>query len=160
LNYSNFVESHLQQGGLYSEVKDAASKSAENVARMAALFHHFECRTGDIEYDLVDMAAYICSWYLNEFKRIFVPPPVIPEKELDAMALDSWLRNTHLESGGYLFEKKYIQMYGLNEFSNSNRLNSAINILTHAGCIRYVKHAKNREPYLELNLGSYPYRYV
>jgi len=160
LRYSNYVENLQKPGGLYCEIKDAASKSAENVARMAALFHHFEGRTDEVGQENVDRAGNICLWYLNEFKRIFVPPPVIPQKVMDAIALDWWLRNTYSNTGRYLIETKYIQMYGPNELSSTNRLNSAINILTHAGCIRFVKKPNSRLTYVELNLSSHPFQYL
>jgi len=42
----DFVEAELRDGGDLADVKDVASKAADNAARLAALFHVFEAAPG------------------------------------------------------------------------------------------------------------------
>jgi hypothetical protein len=53
INSRNKVEAELRPDGSLSDVKDAASKLANNAARVAALFHRIEGETGDISEETV-----------------------------------------------------------------------------------------------------------
>jgi len=47
--YHDAVEAQLAIGGELFEIKDVASKSADNATRLAALFHVFEDGIGAVE---------------------------------------------------------------------------------------------------------------
>jgi hypothetical protein len=53
INSRNKVQAELRPDGSLSDVKDAASKLANNAARVAALFHRIEGETGDISEETV-----------------------------------------------------------------------------------------------------------
>lgn len=157
VSFANHIERNLNPGGMYSDVRDAASKTAEHTARMAALFHFFEGRAGDIQRDSVEQACQICEWYLGEFKRIFYTTPAIPQAELDATALDSWIRNVFTVRGEYIIKRNIVRQFGPNQLRNKSRLESAISILVYAGRIRMIQDLNTRAWYLELFVQSPPY---
>ncbi|SAL16974.1 hypothetical protein AWB71_00683 [Caballeronia peredens] len=88
--FHDTVEAQLRAGGELSDVRDVASKSADNVARLAALFHVFSGATGPIGADAIDDAGSIVAWHLSESKRFFAEVSV-PNDLADAAKLDAWL---------------------------------------------------------------------
>ena len=157
VDFSNYIERNLGPGGALAEVRDAASKTAENVARMAALFHFFEGRTGEIQEDSVDQALRICEWYLLEFRRIFHSPPPIPQPQLDALEIDSWLRNYFRSSGNYVVQKNYVMQRGPNQMRVKERLDPALRLLTQAGRLTSWKDFSTKTWVVELIVHSPPY---
>ncbi len=158
VDFANHVEHHLNPGGMYCEVRDAASKTAENVARMAALFHVSEGRSGEIQADSVNQALQICEWYLGEFKRIFAPAPPIPQEQLDAMSLDAWLRSNYATRGEYRIKRNVLCQIGHGAIRSKARLDSALAILAQLGRIRLLQGAKERDRWVELSVNSQPYQ--
>jgi hypothetical protein len=61
----------MSEIGYLSNMKDYASKMAENMARIAALLHYFEGRNEDISIKAVEAAIQISAWYVDEYKRLF-----------------------------------------------------------------------------------------
>ena len=57
------------------EIKDFASKAAENAARLAALFHLFSGKIGDISTEDMEQAITLTHWYLCEARRLLEPSP-------------------------------------------------------------------------------------
>ncbi len=89
----NAIEAELLPGGDCETIKDVASKAAENIARLAALFHVYEHgRQGEISADTVRRAGEIILWHLVEARRFF-DCMAMPQERLDAIALDEWLRS-------------------------------------------------------------------
>lgn len=74
----NCIEYELNPWGFLSDIRDFGSKAADNMARIAALFHYFSKQDGDISVETVDRAAEVMKWYLFEFKRLFSSPPPLP----------------------------------------------------------------------------------
>ncbi|MFZ6758144.1 YfjI family protein [Undibacterium sp. Ji50W] len=122
----NHIEAQLGPYGLYADMKDFAAKMAENIARIAALFHYFEGNVGDISLKDVNSASDIVFWYAEEFKRIFVPLPQIPEVERDANELESWLINKVGAHGWRSVRKNIILKTGPNSLRSKGRLDAAI----------------------------------
>ena len=91
VGFHDSVESELAPGGDMAEARDVASKAGDNAARMAALFHTFECGpVGSIGADHIKQAARIVVWHLYEARR-FLNQISVPESIGDAMALEAWL---------------------------------------------------------------------
>ena len=92
IHYYNTIESELTANGALADVRDHASKIAENMARMAALFQIIQCQGTDIDIDSIEGAAKICLWHLQEFKRLFGDAQQMSEDYSNARALEKWLR--------------------------------------------------------------------
>lgn len=136
----NNTEFLLGPGGYLSDIKDFGAKYADNVARLAALFHYFEGEDGDeISLNTLGQASTICQWYLNEFKRLFSPPvqlPAIPQEELDAMVLERGLIRYFVKHRCYWVDKSHLEKLG--PIRPVARLQPAINVLIQRGLLSNI----------------------
>jgi hypothetical protein len=131
--YSNEIETSIGFGGVYQHIKDAASKSMENAARMAALFHIFEKAEGQISKLHVDGAIEICKWHLNEFRCIFDPVPKTPQFELDGIRLEKWLYEKYTTENRVIFERNRLLQYA--PIRDRIRRNCALQFLMAKGVV-------------------------
>lgn len=90
IQFFNSIESGLTTQGQWMEIKDFASKAAENAARLAALFHLFSGRIGDIRAEDMEQAITLTRWYLCEARRLLGPKSAQPYID-DARKLLDWL---------------------------------------------------------------------
>ncbi len=90
VEYHNAIEGELSSGGELYDVRDVASKSADNAARLAALFQIFEGAGGAIGLDAFEGASRITAWHMNEARRFF-GELALPAELADAARLDNWL---------------------------------------------------------------------
>lgn len=133
----NYVESQLSSTGTLYSIKDYAGKYPENLARVAAIFHYFQGKEGDITLETLNQASAICEWFLGEFQRLFSPPPLmpqIPQAYLDANYLESRLINRFIKTGVYFVLKAHMQQ-GTPKWFTTSRLMPAIHILVQRGII-------------------------
>jgi putative DNA primase/helicase len=85
------LEGALRTGGKLYDVRDVASKSADNAVRLAALFHAFmHNMDGPVDIDSFEGASQIAAWHLSEAKR-FLGELALPEELTHAVRLDDWL---------------------------------------------------------------------
>ena len=110
-----------------------ASKAADNVARLAALFHLYEWQSEDvINKDLVERAIIIVTWHLYEAKR-FLNQIAIPEHINNAIKIDDYIlrycrdyksetvAKNHLRQHGAIRDKKLLNE-ALAELIDANRI--------------------------------------
>lgn len=147
--YFSDVESQKSPTGIYHEVKDHASKLAENVARVAALLHFFEGYDGDISLDMFNVARNICDMCSQYFLQKF---NIRPQVEVDAEALLDWLQNRQFTP--IFIERRYIKknivrQFGPNELRDTELLKRAIKILVKKGFILVV--SCNRNKYIDIH---------
>ena len=92
VEFHDAIESELANGGDLRQVRDVASKTADNAVRIAALFQVFEQNsiTGHISADYFDRASSIAAWHLNESRR-FLSEFALPDDLAASMRLDAWL---------------------------------------------------------------------
>jgi putative DNA primase/helicase len=89
--FHDAIEGELRSSGELHDVRDVASKAADNAARMAALFHVFEHGTGGaVEPDAFEASSRIVAWHLNEARRFF-GEMALPEELAGAARLDCWI---------------------------------------------------------------------
>jgi hypothetical protein len=72
VDFFNQVEAGLANPTEWGNITDFASKAAENVSRLACLFHLFEGHYGDIESIHIEQAIEVMLWHMQETKRILV----------------------------------------------------------------------------------------
>jgi hypothetical protein len=145
INSRNKVQAELRPDGSLSDVKDAASKLANNAARVAALFHRIEGETGDISEETVIQAGIVCTYYLIEFIRLFSKKVQTQSVEDDSWYLDSaiqtYFRNHPNENR---MKKSALAQYGPSYFrKNRPRLDAAINMLQQKGIIHIFEENKS-----------------
>jgi putative DNA primase/helicase len=140
--YYNDFERELSPGGDLSEIRDVASKAAENVARLAALFQMFERGTyglGEIEADFIESAARIVAWHLSESKRFF-GELALPAELADAARLEKWLLEHCKRQGTTEVNKNYARQFG--PLRDKERLDKAISELADLNRLRIRRERK------------------
>ena len=90
VTFHDAIESELRSGRELYDVRDVASKTADNAARIAALFQIFEHGGGAVGLTAFEGASRIAAWHLHEARQ-FYGELALPEEQADAARLDSWL---------------------------------------------------------------------
>jgi putative DNA primase/helicase len=140
----DLVESGLGTGGEYQSVRDVAAKAAENVARLAALFHVLEHGpAGTIGADRLLGAEAIVRWHLHEARRLLAEldtPPALAA----AIRLDTWLLNEARAAGTARIPTTRIYQYGPGCVRDSRDLKVALATLTERGRARLEEEGRRR----------------
>lgn len=140
--YHDTIEVQLREGGDLADVRDVASKTADNAARLAALLHVVERGTGgQIQADTMTAAARIAAWHLSEAQRFF-GEIALPEQQADALRLErfliDWCRREHTES----VPRREAQRTG--PIRESGRLDAALAELGDANRARLIVVGKRK----------------
>jgi putative DNA primase/helicase len=144
--YHDAIEGGLMAGGELHDVRDIASKSADNAARLAALFALFEGGESDIGLAHFEGASRVAAWYLNESLRFF--GELAQASELtDAVKLDEWLTAYLRREGTGTINKNQVRQRG--PIRDGGRLDAAITELEGLDRLRIYK--RERTTLLELN---------
>lgn len=132
MDLSNEIESQINPVGRLKSASDHASKLADNIARLAALFHCFERFDGDLSIQTLNLAIAIGKWYSNEFLKLF---DVEGEKEVDVNELVDWFqRRGSINSP--VVRKNFIRQYGPGRLRDKKRLDNALELLQERGVIQ------------------------
>jgi putative DNA primase/helicase len=150
LSYFNGVEAELKAGGDMEHYRDIASKSADNAARIAGLFHLFN--EGDalnaISGATMEAATQLATWHLYEARRFF-SEIAVPTDLSNAIKLDSWLiqycRNNHTDHIG----KREARQLAPNRLRSSQELDKALEELAGANRIRII--TEGRKEIIDIN---------
>lgn len=140
VGYHDAIESELASGGELYDVRDVASKSADNAARLAALFQQFEHGMGGaIGLDSFERASRITAWHLSEARRFF-GELALPAELADAARLDSWLIEYCRKGRTHFVGKNHVRQHG--PMRDGARLDAAIRELVALDRLRLVKDGK------------------
>jgi putative DNA primase/helicase len=90
IEFHNQIEEELASGGDLYDLRDVGSKAADNVVRLAALFHVFTGSIGSIDVECVESAAQIVTWHLLEAKR-FLGELAMPTELANPIRLETWM---------------------------------------------------------------------
>ena len=149
INVANEIECMIRPGGPFCEASDYASKVAENIARIAGVFHAFSGNEGtSISFDTLRCAVDLCSWYAQEFIRLFSPPDPLHETTKDAILLEKWLIAIYKSRNWISIQKNFILQYGPNRLRSKQRLNWALNCLCGGGRISGSMQGRTEMVYL------------
>ncbi|NDU87149.1 MAG: DUF3987 domain-containing protein [Ferrovum sp.] len=138
VDFHNEIEGELASGGELADVRDVASKSADNAARMAALFQMFE-GGGAISLAAFESASAIVAWHLYESRRFFGELALPPELA-DAGRVDAWLIEYCRQQKTAIVGKNHLRQYG--PLRDGARLDSAIKELTDLDRVAVAKEGK------------------
>ena len=140
--FYNDVEAELRPGGEMADARDVASKAADNVARLAALFHLFAYGTaGQIGAESVAAAARIVGWHLYQ-ARAFLNEVAAPREAMDTRRLDAWLLDRCRRDTLTQIDRRTIQQYG--PLRGQSKLKAALAELVEAGRIREVDDGRRK----------------
>ena len=140
--FHDAIEGDLGEGGELRLVRDVASKTADNAARLACLFHLFEHGpVGSIGRDHFDRASRIVAWHLSESRRFFGEIALPPEL-LNAARLDSWLLAYARREGTTSLSIRDAQRLG--PLRDKLRLAEALTTLSELDRARVVKEGRRK----------------
>ena len=147
-NYHNLIEQNLQPIGQFTDIRDAAAKIGDNMARLAGVFHLASNDEGDISYETTEAAIAVSDYFLCEFKRLFGQVPQVPAWQADAMKLLSCIQQTAMRINSYQLRKNLIRQCAPHSLRNKTLFDSALLTLVSAGYIQIFKH--NKTTYLHV----------
>ena len=140
VEYHDAIESELASGGELYDVRDVASKSADNAARLAALFQLFEHGMGGaIRLDCFESASRIAAWHLSESRRFF-GELALPAELADAARLDGWLIEQCRRTRTHSIAKNHARQHG--PLRDGARLDAAIKELADLERLRLLKEGR------------------
>ena len=139
VEYHDTIESELSSSGELYDVRDVASKSADNAARLAALFQMFEGAGGAIGLAAFESASLVAAWHLHEARRFF-GELALPAKLADAARLDSWLIEHCQKGRTCCVSKNHARQHG--PLRDGSRLDSAIRELADLDRLKLEKEGK------------------
>lgn len=146
VEYHDAIESELASGGELYDVRDVASKSADNAARLAALFQQFEHGMGGaVGLDSFERASRITAWHLSEARRFF-GELALPAELADAARLDSWLIEHCRQERTHFVKKNHVRQHG--PIRDGTRLDAAIRELAELDRLQLEKDGKRRTIHL------------
>lgn len=90
MTFHDAIENELRSGGELYDVRDVASKTADNAARIATLFQIFEQGRAAVGLVAFEGASRIAAWCLHESRR-FYSELALSKEQADAIRLDDWL---------------------------------------------------------------------
>lgn len=142
--YSNLIEMNLQPQAHLADVRDAASKIADNMARLAGLFHLCNDIQSDvIPYATVKQACAVSDWYLGGFKRVFGEQNLVPVWQQDAEVLRNYLFDMAMRQNCWQFRHNDVRQYAPYRLRNS-RFAAALQVLVNWGAVKSYYVGKTR----------------
>lgn len=143
--FHDAIESELASGGELYDVRDVASKTADNAARLAALFQVFEGAGGAIGAEAFESASRIAAWHLNEAQRFF-GELALPAELADAARLDSWLFDYCRRKKTNIVPRREVQRNVTPvHLRQRSALEDALRELTEAGRALLVQDGRRKE---------------
>jgi len=143
VEFHNQIEAELSTGGDLFDVRDVASKIAENAVRMAALFHVFNGSIGAIDADTMESATQITTWHLLESKR-FLSEIAMPLELANPARLEAWLIDYCRREGTDQVPTKAVQQYGPSGLREKAVIDDAVKELAELGRARLARDGKKR----------------
>lgn len=90
IDFYNEIEIQLGNGGGLRNVRDVASKTADNAARIAGLFHVLAGDVGSISEANMRNGTQVAMWHLKESQRVFAGG-IASAGHSDARKLEDWM---------------------------------------------------------------------
>lgn len=142
--FHDAIEGELRTGGELYDVRDVASKAADNAARLAALFHVFERGTGAIGPGSFEAASRVVAWHLNESRRFF-GELALPVELANAGRLDSWLLDYCRRERTHIVPTRTVQQFGPHGLRQRDVIEATMRELEESGRARLVRDGRRKE---------------
>lgn len=143
VEFHDAIESELASGGELYDVRDVASKSADNAVRLAALFQMFDGAGHAIGAEAFEGASRIAAWHLNEARRFF-GELALPAELADAARLDAWLIGYCQREQTNLVPIAKLQQGGPGGLRSKSAIDAVMRELAELGRARLVCEGKRK----------------
>ncbi len=140
----NQIQSHLGEGMGLNGVAGHAAKIAEQIARIAGMFHAFEWREGPLSCDTLARARNIGHWHMGQFLRKFGPG-----HPGDQVVIDARVVANALEIASYRepwVSRTDIKLY-CTEVMSQKRVDRAVQLLIKDGYVKLYHGRVGINPY-------------
>jgi putative DNA primase/helicase len=138
------IERVLCAGGDLADIRDVAAKAAENIARLAALFHVLAHGPGGvINEGVIDDAATVIGWHLHEARRLLSDLDT-PTDLAAAIRLDDWLIAEARGNDNHRIPTPRIYQRGPSCVRDAKAMKTALATLADRGRARMVEDGKRR----------------
>ncbi len=146
VSFHDAIESELRSGGELYDVRDVASKTADNAVRIATLFQLFEHGTsGAVGLAAFESASRIAAWHLHEARR-FYGELALPEEQADAARLDSWLLDYCQREETNIIPRREVQRNVTpGHLRQKAALDVALTELVETGRVRLIQNGRRKE---------------
>ena len=125
-------------------MRDVASKTADNAARIAALFHLYEHDPeGSISVEHIQQAGTLAIWHLHEARRLLFDLQNNTEIRKAAL-LDSWLINWCKQQGTDRVNRTEIMRRGPNSIRKAEHLAAPLLELQELNRIRVIEDGRSK----------------
>lgn len=153
VKFHDAIESELRSGGELYDVRDVASKTADNAARIATLFQIFEHGIGSaIGLEAFEGASRIAAWHLHEARR-FYGELALPEEQADAARLDNWLLDYCRQKKTTIIPRREVQRCVTpGHLRQKAALDIALAELVETGRVRLIQNGKRKEIHINPTL--------
>ena len=146
VTFHDELEIELRPAGEMHEVRDVASKIADNAARLAALFHVFEHGTNSpVDVESFESGSTIALWHLTESRRFF-GELALPEEMANAANLDAWLLKYCKREKTHVIKRGDIQRLG--PIRKKEVLDQTLKDLAEMNRLKAVDTGKRRDIYI------------
>lgn len=127
---ANIYEENIRPGRCNSDIRDFASKAAENIARIAAVLHGFMIDYSDeISLEILNASINLVEWYRQQYVMLMPIEDSISELQKDLDCLYDWIQSVFQRTGCRHLECSYILKYGPNRLRERGRMNYLIDWL-------------------------------
>jgi putative DNA primase/helicase len=138
------IERALASGGELADIRDIAAKAAENIARLAALFHVLaHGPAGVIDADSVDTAEAVITWHLREARRLLSELDTSTELAA-AIRLDNWLIAEARRTGSHRIATNRVYRCGPSPVRDAKDMKIALATLAERWRARMVEDGRRR----------------
>jgi putative DNA primase/helicase len=141
--FHDAIESELSTGRELYDVRDVASKTADNAARLAALFHTFTGGIGPIDIEAMESAARVTLWHLTEAKR-FLGELAMPAELANPARLETWMLDYCRRENTNSVTTRDVQRFGPGGLRDKSAINETVKELTELGRARLVQDGKKK----------------
>lgn len=144
IEFHDNIENELKSGNELYDVRDVASKSADNSARLAALFQIFTHGVGSvIDVEAFETASRVVAWHLNESRRFF-GELAMPKEVSNPARLDAWLVSRCRRERTNIVSARAIQQFGPNGIRERNIIESCVRDLDELNRARMVMERRRK----------------
>lgn len=144
ITYHDTIERELKSGGELYDVRDVASKSADNAVRLAALFHIFQYGLdGAVGLEDFEGASRIAAWHLNESRRFFGELAQTAE-QAEVARLDGWLIKFCAQNHTNVVPTNKVLQFGPSGLRKKSSVDAAMHKLHQLNRARWVTQNNNK----------------
>ncbi|MBO1111828.1 DUF3987 domain-containing protein [Bordetella petrii] len=118
-----------QPGGPLAPSRDYVAKIVANIQRLASSWHAFNGCVGDISSEYVERADYLCAYHLDVYRAMTWTPPILPQVEQDAQALEAALWSRAHATGQFWMPEREVITYAPNIHLTKARAKCALELL-------------------------------